>query len=128
LLATAPGRSRGGDQLAGGSQAIADLFASRAQDAPRRRRWRANHPELLLHAIGACRFYLVQPVVVDGTSWRSTLYVNPDERGMYEAYVVVVGAADDERFHELAAAGGSPLIERLPKGARSVHVAVRCCA
>ncbi|MBM7857185.1 hypothetical protein [Lentzea nigeriaca] len=85
-------------------------------------------PWLLLHAIGACRFYLVQPVVVDGTSWKSTLYVNPDERGMYGAYVVVVGAADDERFHELAAAGGSPSIERLPEGARSVHVTVRCCS
>lgn len=32
--------------LAGGAQAIADPFASGVRDAPRRRRWRANHPAL----------------------------------------------------------------------------------
>jgi hypothetical protein len=83
---------------------------------------------LLLHATVACRFYLVSPVEVSGRTWKSTLYVDPAQRGAFGAYVVVVGAAEDDRLHRLAAAGGSPSIEQLPAGARAVHVSVRCCS
>ena len=85
-------------------------------------------PWLMLHAISVCRFYLVAPVEVSGRSWTGTLYVDPNQHGAFGAYVVVVGAAEDERLHELAAAGGSPFIEQLPAGARAVHVSVRCCS
>ncbi|MGI5499266.1 M48 family metalloprotease [Lentzea sp. CA-135723] len=32
--------------MAGGAQALADLFAARVPDAPRRSRWRSSHPEV----------------------------------------------------------------------------------
>lgn len=83
---------------------------------------------LMLHATAACKFYLVSPVEVSGRTWKGTLYVDPNQRGVFGAYVVVVGATEDERLHGLVAAGGSPFIEQLPAGARAVHVSVRCCS
>ncbi|MFS8098472.1 hypothetical protein LFM09_15175 [Lentzea alba] len=83
---------------------------------------------LMLHATVACKYYLVSPVEVSGRAWKSTLYVDPGQHGVFGAYVVVVGAAENDRLLELVAAGGSPFIERLPEGVRAVHVSVRCCS
>ncbi|CCH31728.1 hypothetical protein ABZ816_25320 [Actinosynnema sp. NPDC047251] len=85
-------------------------------------------PWLLLHAISACKYYLVGPTTVSGRSWTGTLYVDPAQHGVFGAYAVVVGEAEDDRLHQLAAAGRSPFIEQLPDGARVVGVTVRCCA
>ncbi|MET8764457.1 hypothetical protein [Lentzea sp. NPDC004782] len=84
-------------------------------------------PWLLLYAVGQCRFYIVSTVRVDGTTWHSTLYVDPAQHGPYGAYVVVVDATTDQRLYELQTAGGSPFVDTLPAGSREAHVTVRCC-
>jgi hypothetical protein len=84
-------------------------------------------PWLLLFAVGECRYYLEQPVIMSGADWTSVIYVDPTQRGLYAVFIVMVNAEDDERLHTLAAAGGSPNIERLPASARFVDIGVRCC-
>lgn len=85
-------------------------------------------PWLMLYAVGECRFYLVAPVMVEDGRWSGTLYVDPTQHGTFVAYVVVVGARYDAKLHAIAAESRSPYIVRLPPGARTVHVTVRCCA
>jgi hypothetical protein len=70
------------------------------------------------------------PVVpaLDGT-WEQMIGLDPDEKGGYVLYAVIVNEADGETLRSLARSSGSPYVSQLPNsvGDRKVLVDVRCC-